>query len=111
MTEIFAIAAILMAGQFWWSAMRARELALNAVMRYCRKMQLALLDDCVALTATWLKRDQRGKWQLWRRYSFEFTVTGYERYQGQITLLGQKIERIITEPYRIIDDPDSNTLH
>ncbi len=111
MTDIIAIIALLLLGQFWWSAMQAREQALQAVLLYCQKMEITLLDDCVALTAAWFKRDKQGKWRAWRSYSFEFTVTGYERYQGKIILLGSQLESITTQPYRIRDDLDNHTRH
>jgi hypothetical protein len=111
MFEIIGIIGLLLTGQFWWLAMQAREQALQAVLLYCQKMDISLLDDCVALTAAWFKRDDQGKWRVWRSYAFEFTVTGYERYQGKIILLGRQLENITTQPYRIMDDSDNHTRH
>ncbi len=108
MIEIVGIIALLLTGHFWWSTMRAREQALAAVCLYCRKMELTLLDDCVALTGAWFKRDRTGNLLAWRSYSFEFTVTGFERYQGKIILLGSQVESITTQPYRLVDDNDNH---
>ncbi len=111
MIEMIGIIVLLLTGRFWWTAMQAREQALQAVLLYCRKMDISLLDDCVALTAAWFKRDEQGKWRAWRSYGFEFTVTGYERYQGKIVLLGRRLESITTEPYRILDDHENHRQH
>lgn len=86
---------------FWWRAQHTRELALGATRRALRQQQLSLLDDNVALKALWFKRDGKGKLRLWRRYNFEFTVSGHERYHGYIITLGNGVEQIHLQPHRI----------
>lgn len=60
-----------------------------------------MLDGYVALNKLRLKRDESGKIRIWRSFLFEFTSTGEERYDGQITLLGVKILSIQLDPHRI----------
>lgn len=100
MIDFFLIGLILLLGYFFSCALKARETAFYAVKAHCRQLDLQLLDDCVALTAFWAKRDKNGQLQAWRSYAFEFSSTGWERYNGKIIMLGSKIESIELEPYR-----------
>ena len=108
MIDLLLIAFILAVGLFWSNSLAAREIALNAVKSYCLKMDLQLLDEYVALTGLWPKRNAQGKIQAWRSYTFEFSSTGLERYNGKIILLGNMVESICLEPYRETDQDDSN---
>jgi len=91
---------------FWSNSLAAREVALSAVKSYCLKMDLQLLDDYVALTGLWPKRNTQGKIQAWRSYTFEFSSTGRERYNGKIITLGNTVESIYLEPYRALNQDD-----
>ena len=77
-----------------------KEIALAATRRYCREMDLDLLDDSVVLRGFWLKRDSRGSLRMWRSFLFEFSTTGEERYQGRIILLGNTVETIQLQAHR-----------
>ena len=85
----------------WWNAQGARQIALSATKSYCQKTGLQLLDETVALSKFRLRRDVRGNVRLWRSYQFEFTATGYERYNGSVTLHGAQVGDIQLEPHRI----------
>lgn len=100
MINFFLIGLILLALYFFSNALKAREIALNAAKVHCKQLELQMLDDCVALTGFWAKRDNTGKLLAWRSYVFEFSATGFERYQGKIIMLGSKIASIELEPYR-----------
>jgi hypothetical protein len=101
MIDLLLIAALLALGFYWSNAMKAREIAYAAVVVHCQKMEVQLLDDYVALTGFWLKRDDYGKLVGWRSYQFEFTSTGEERYQGKVVLVGKKVTNIQLDVYRI----------
>lgn len=103
MIEIILSIFIVIVGWFWSSSMKAREIALHVVRHRCRQMELQLLDDYVALTGLWPRRNAGGKIQAWRSYVFEFSVSGTDRYRGKIVLLGGQVESIYLEPHR---DPD-----
>ncbi|WP_207061461.1 DUF3301 domain-containing protein [Motiliproteus sp. SC1-56] len=87
--------------QYWWSAKGVKELAYQACRRYCRELDLQLLDDTLVLRGLWLKRDPGGRLRFWRSYLFEFSSTGDERYRGRVILLGRRIEGIQLEPHRM----------
>mgnify|MGYP003856177737 FL=1 len=78
-----------------------KELAFASAKKYCEKMDVMLLDESMALRAIWFKKDELKKTRLWRKYLFEFTATGEDRYEGQVILLGHKITHIQLAPHRI----------
>ncbi len=99
--EIFMILLFTAGFLYWQSAQKVRETALAATIRHCHDMQLQMLDGYIAFSAFSLKRDRRGKIHIARRYHFEFSSTGAERYNGIIHMLGGRVETIQLEPYRI----------
>ncbi len=99
--EIIIIVLLVSFFLYWSNSQQAREIALNAVKIYCRRMEIQLLDEYVALNALWLKRDENGQIRIWRSFLFEFTATGEDRYNGKVIMLGKRIESIQLEPHRI----------
>lgn len=95
---------LLVAGLFlvyWWNSGsykgRARELAIA----HCRQFDLQLLDQTVVIRGIWpVKSDDSGL-HLRRRYQFEFTSTGEQRYQGILVLEGMNLKSIDLEAYKI----------
>jgi hypothetical protein len=102
MLDLFFITLLLLIGVYWSNAMKAREIAFVAVKVHCKKMDVQLLDEYVALIGIWPKRDDDGKIKAWRSYQFEFTSTGDERYNGKVVMMGDKVLSIQLEPYRIL---------
>lgn len=101
MLNLFLICVLLLIGYYWSSSMKAREIAFRAAVAHCRKMEVMLLDDYVALIGQWLKRDELGRVKVWRSFQFEFSSTGDERYHGKVIMLGGNVLSIQLEPYRI----------
>ncbi len=85
---IFIIIGLL--GYLWWDANAVRELALSHVKAYCKKYDVQLLDQSVALNK-WRIVWSQGQFKLRRQYQFEFTSTGEARYNGSATLEGSNI--------------------
>lgn len=86
---------------YWSDAQKVREIAHDATKAHCSNNEVHMLDDYVALTSFELGRDKTGKICMRRRYLFEFSATGYERYHGYCMMSGRRVERIDMEPYRI----------
>ena len=97
-----AIAAFVFA--FWWQSDKIKRLTVAYVRRYCRHHGLQLLDQTTVLRGIWLGRDEQGFLQVGRRYQFEFSTTGEQRYSGSISLLGTKLLSVGTEVYAISSD-------
>ena len=53
-----------------------------------------------------LVRDKAGRRALRRTYRFEFSETGNSRLEGQLILLGDRVESITMEPYQIMSDEE-----
>lgn len=104
MTDLIFIMLIVAMLWFWSNSLQAREAAMSVVKAHCRRLDLQLLDDYVALTGFWPKRNAEGRIQAWRSYAFEFSATGVERYNGKIVMLGRRVESIYLEPYRVADE-------
>ncbi|WP_166263402.1 DUF3301 domain-containing protein [Marinobacter caseinilyticus] len=85
---------------YWWKAKAIKDFVLGVAKNHCKKMDVMLLDDVVYLRGLWFKRDRNGSMRVWRRFLFDFTSTGEERYLGRIIMLGQTIEQIELEPHR-----------
>ncbi len=97
-----AIAAFVFA--FWWQSDKIKRLTVAYVRRYCRQRGLQLLDQTTVLRGIWLGRDEEGFLQVGRRYQFEFSTTGEQRYSGGISLLGTKLIAVQTEAYALPSD-------
>ena len=95
------MSAILILALLWWHNLKARELALKQVKHYCNRQGLQLLDQSVALRRLSFGRTRSGHISLKRRYGFEFTSTGDERYQGTIELLGARLQSIEVDAHRV----------
>jgi hypothetical protein len=91
---VSAAAILAIAYTVWHTSLEARERA-NAIARdTCSKAVVQFLDDTVAFGGLQLKRDSRGKLQVLRTYTFDYTRDGFERAQGFIVLAGRKLEAV-----------------
>jgi hypothetical protein len=81
----------------WADSARAREQALSRCRSLCRELNVQLLDQTVALAKISLARTEYGKPCLWRRYAFEYSITGTDRWRGTAELRGRRIETIHME--------------
>lgn len=85
---------------YWWRAKAIKDFVLQAALNHCKKMDVLLLDDAVYLRGLWFKRDQQGKLRVWRRFLFDFTTTGEQRYCGRVIMLGPHILHMELDPHR-----------
>lgn len=74
---------------FWVSALQAREAAVAAARRACRRDELQLLDETVSLARLRLARDHSGQLRLRRTYAFEFSHGG-DRRTGWVDMVGRR---------------------
>ena len=100
------IAGILLV-YFWHSGRftgKARAIAID----YCQQFDLQLLDHSVVIKGVWPERAEAGNLTLRRRYQFEFSSTGTQRYQGVLVLLGMNLKSIELEAYELPDQAQSS---
>lgn len=100
--ELSIVIIIAIGLAWWWRIHGQRDYALGCIKEHCKKLDITLLDDYVALKRITLKRDSKGIIRLTRIYGFEFTVTGEQRYTGTITLFGYHVGNIDLQPYPFI---------
>jgi hypothetical protein len=103
MVFLVSLAAL---GWFWLDSLRALEIARKAGKLACDNANVQFLDDTVAGTALALARGKSGRRVLRRTYRFEFSETGNSRLEGQLILLGDRVESITMEPYQIMSDEE-----
>ncbi|WP_191603018.1 DUF3301 domain-containing protein [Marinomonas algicola] len=95
---IFIILAAI--GYFWWNANSVRENALAHVKTHCKKHDVQLLDQSVALQK-WRIIWSKGQLRIKREYQFEFTSTGEARYKGKVTFESSNPIKIELPAYHI----------
>jgi len=88
---LFLLALVLGGAWYWSDSLKARERMLKTCARLCRDLGLQFLDETVTLASTGLGRSDTGWPELTRRYLFEFSGTGQDRWQGRATLAGQRV--------------------
>lgn len=97
----FVLLIILPLSWLWWEGLGAKEIARAHGKRICREHNVLFLDDTVALTMLRIRRDASGQVRIFRRFGFEFTSDGDQRYQGHIDMLGNRVIHIEMDVYRI----------
>lgn len=85
----------------WWDGLGAKEIARAYGKRTCRERDVLFLDDTVALSLTRLRRDASGHLRFYRRFDFEFTSDGEQRYRGYVDMLGPQVIHVEMDVYRI----------
>ena len=87
---------------FWLNSIRVLEIARKAGKQACITADVQFLDDTVAGVGLDITRNDFGRRALRRTYRFEFSETGNSRLEGQVIMLGDKVESVTMDPYRIL---------
>jgi hypothetical protein len=80
--------------RLWQTSLDAREAANRIAKETCSRAVVQFLDETVAFAGFRLSRDSRGKRQLLRTYTFDYTTDGFERAQGFVVLSGAHLEAV-----------------
>jgi len=99
MGEFLLIILLGLVALYWQSGMRGKELAVRAARKECKLCNVQLLDQTVQQVKISMSRDEKDQWRIWREYRFEYTQNDDGRYEGQLTVLGQKVLRIALETF------------
>lgn len=95
MEEIFFVLILCVVVWYWWDTQKSNEIALFVCRQKCEKAAVQLLDATVTRQRSWLRRDNNGRVQICRLYSFEYSdgqVVDYgRREQGYIVLIGKQV--------------------
>ena len=93
--NVFALLALVLLCLHFLSAIRVRELAVQAVGRASAQDDFQLLDQSVHLQRMSLSRDEAGRWRIWRQYRFDYSYDGVERRHGFVVMLGRQLQSIV----------------
>ena len=88
---IFLLAIILALALIWFESLRIRELVIRHCHRLCAETNLQLLDQTVSLISLSLRRTPSGSLGFGRKYQFEVSEDGVDRFSGYVTLAGSRI--------------------
>lgn len=91
MNELTVIIILGVIGWFWYSSVQAKEIAVLGSKMRCESRGLLLLDQTVSLSKIRLRRDRSGQMRVERKYQFEFSSNGDDRYLGEIILQANRI--------------------
>jgi hypothetical protein len=90
---------------YWWHSGDFKAIAMGFATQHCEQFSLQLLDQSMVIKGLWAERNVDGALSVRRRYQFEFSSTGEQRYLGLLTMAGSKLKSIDTETYQL---PRSN---
>ena len=93
---------------FWLNSILVLEIARNAGKQACLKADVQFLDDTVASIGFSIVRNQSGRRVFGRTYRFEFTETGNTRIEGRVIMIGDMVESVTMEPYKIMPEIPSS---
>jgi hypothetical protein len=106
MPELIALLLLAGAGWFLWDSLKARETANAAMRAACRDEGWLFLDDTVSLQSIRPVRDDDGHLALRRIYDFEYSDTGHNRRQGNITMIADAVAALSLGP-RPVNESES----
>jgi len=98
MPEIAGLILLVVVGWFVWDSLRVRETANAAMRAACKAEGLQFLDDTVALRSVWPARNSDGRLVLRRIYDFEYSDTGHNRRNGNITMIANDVDTLDIGP-------------
>jgi Protein of unknown function (DUF3301) len=99
--DLFIVFILVCAIALLWHNAGFKERALGAAKAHCDKYDVQLLDESMVIKGLWPQRSQRGYMVMRRRYEFEFTATGNQRYIGEVTMVGHKLAGVQLAPHQI----------
>lgn len=106
LTDLFLLFALAAGAGLFWQGRQVHEIAVRLTRRHCEREEVLLLDETVSLKKLRLRRDAHGRLRLWRLYTFEFTVTGGERYNGETRVIGARVASVTLPPHRFFRESD-----
>lgn len=101
MGDILVLMTIGALGLFWMDGMQAREIAIAAAKNACRRDGMQFLDETVSIASLKLARNDHGALKIRRLFQFEFSDTGDNRLEGNVVIVGKRVDTLYMEPHRM----------
>ena len=89
--ELLIISFLGLVAWLWYDAGQAKEVATLGAKLRCDSRGVLMLDQTVVLTRMRLRRARSGQLRPHYNYSFEFTTSGDDRNEGQITVMAGRV--------------------
>jgi Protein of unknown function (DUF3301) len=99
MLDIGLLITLVVLALFWFDSIGSRDQAILIGRELTQKIYLQFLDESVACQKIRLGRNQQGRVQILRTYTFEVSSTGGDRFLCELTLLGRELNHWYIPPY------------
>jgi hypothetical protein len=97
MKAIPVLLLLALAVWFWQISLKGREYAIRQCKSVCRDLDMQLLDQTVSLSGIRLGMTANHDFMLIRRYRFETSCDGLDRYNGYMVLHGIELQYVEVE--------------
>lgn len=101
MTELLLCLLIASGLAIWWYFVSTREHALAASKQHCDQMGVQFLDGSVIANGYKFSRNRSDSLVIIQCFTFEFSTSGDERYNGFAELAGKRVIKMELEPHRL----------
>lgn len=101
LSDALLLIAVGFVGMLFWQGRRQAEQARLHARNYCKQHQLQFLD--IAWQGGKLSKSGRHFGWL-SRYQFAFSSDREHRYEGEITMLNLRLQKVDTPVYRLPED-------
>lgn len=111
LTALLLLLLLAAAAWFWNDSLRARDRVIATCARLCNEVGVQFLDQTVVLSGLKLQRGDSGSLEFARRYAFEFSGTGTDRWKGYALVSGARVEAVQLhgpEGVTILNSPSSS---
>lgn len=97
--ELFLLGLFGITVWYWVDSMDKRERAILLGRELSQRFQLQFLDETIACSKVWFRRDSCGQMRLLRTYEFDASANGVDRMQCHLILLGEQLQSWHIPPY------------
>jgi len=92
--DLSILILVLAAVGVWVRHDQYRRRALRLARQATERADVQLLDETVSLRRVGLARDDRGWPLLKRRFGFDFSRTGFDRFRGHVDFVGDRVAEV-----------------
>jgi hypothetical protein len=92
--DLFILILVAAAVGMWIRHDRFRRRALSLARQATERAEVQLLDQSVSLRKIRIRRDEHGRPRLLRRFGFEFSRSGFDRYHGHVEFAGEQVTAV-----------------
>ena len=99
--ELFGVLLLGALVWFWFDSLKAREAGVEAARRACLREGVQFLDETVLGHGLRLARDKALSKHIVADLTFEYSVSGDDRYGGSVVLEGREVVLVDVSAHRL----------